>query len=204
MADLLIKDTTLTNIANAIREKFGSGLRYTPVEMISAIRGLTNATTFKRIVGRNGTTIDDTIGEVESLRSYALAGYESLTTVNFPQLRTMGDYALFDCPQLCNVNLPSLETIGNCCFQECIRLANLYLPVTTAIQDRAFCGCRTLERVVLGASTVCELGEDAFEDTPIADGVGYIYVPDALVQSYKNSAQWSGIQNQIRPLSELE
>ena len=42
----------------------------------------------------------------------------------------------------------------------------------------------------------------AFYNTPIANGTGYIYVADTLVDSYKTAENWSVYASQIKPLSE--
>jgi hypothetical protein len=43
---------------------------------------------------------------------------------------------------------------------------------------------------------------NAFADTPIASGTGYIYVPSALVDSYKAATNWSSYANQFRALED--
>lgn len=56
---------------------------------------------------------------------------------------------------------------------------------------------------ILNTETVCVLVDKiAFNSTPIANGTGYIYVPDALVNDYKKATNWSVYANQIKPLSE--
>lgn len=39
-------------------------------------------------------------------------------------------------------------------------------------------------------------------NTPITNGTGYVYVPDASVDAYKADSKWSAIENQIKPISE--
>ena len=45
---------------------------------------------------------------------------------------------------------------------------------------------------------------NAFQNTPIASGTGYIYVADNLVSTYKSATNWSAYASQIKGLSELE
>ena len=40
----------------------------------------------------------------------------------------------------------------------------------------------------------------AFKDTPIESGTGYVYVPSALVDSYKSATNWSTYADQIRAI----
>ncbi len=44
---------------------------------------------------------------------------------------------------------------------------------------------------------------NAFANTPIAQGTGYIYVPDNLVASFKTATNWSTYASQIKGVSEL-
>ena len=61
-----------------------------------------------------------------------------------------------------------------------------------------------IKTLVLRASDVCSLGSTKIlENSLIATGEGYIYVPDNLVNSYKTATNWSTYANQIKPLSEL-
>lgn len=39
-------------------------------------------------------------------------------------------------------------------------------------------------------------------NTPIKNGTGYVYVPDASVDAYKADSKWSAIESQIKPISE--
>lgn len=71
------------------------------------------------------------------------------------------------------------------------------------ISHHAFCGCHNLSVVIInGTGAVGTGGEGMFEGTPIADGSGYIYVPDALIEEYKVAEYWSMYAAQFRPLSE--
>ena len=45
-------------------------------------------------------------------------------------------------------------------------------------------------------------GKGAFNMSPIASGTGYIYVPAALVDSYKAASNWSTYANQIRAIED--
>ena len=61
-----------------------------------------------------------------------------------------------------------------------------------------------IQTLVLRASNVCSLGSTKIlENSLIATGEGYIYVPDNLVNLYKTATNWSTYANQIKPLSEL-
>ena len=74
----------------------------------------------------------------------------------------------------------------------------------TNINSYAFYGCKSLTSIKLAnTSKICTLSDsNAFNNTPIANKAGYIYVPDELVEQYKKSTNWSVYASQIKLLSE--
>lgn len=84
-------------------------------------------------------------------------------------------------------------------------LETVTLPDTiTVIGALAFYSCTNLTTVIINSPTLCELvAIDTFERTPIANGSGYIYVPNNLVGTYKVAKNWSTYSSQIKALSEL-
>ena len=62
--------------------------------------------------------------------------------------------------------------------------------------------CLALDTLIVRSSSAT-LGYMGLEGTPIANGNGYIYVPDADVETYKTATNWSTYANQIKGLSEL-
>ena len=128
----------------------------------------------------------------------------ALETVNLPECTTVGEYAVSSCEKLQNVNIPKCTIIESNTFQLSKSLKKIDLNVIERISDGAFWGCELLECVkILNTKTVCVLtSKYALHNTPIANGTGYIYVPDALVNDYKKATNWSAFANQIKPLSE--
>lgn len=67
-------------------------------------------------------------------------------------------------------------------------------------------GYKGLYNLVIRTESVCTLSlapATAFgTDSPLVLGTGYVYVPDSLVDSYKEATNWSVIADQIKPLSE--
>ena len=49
---------------------------------------------------------------------------------------------------------------------------------------------------------VCTLGGDGLYYTKIHSGQGYVYVPAALVDSYKAAANWQNYADQIRAIED--
>ena len=77
------------------------------------------------------------------------------------------------------------------------------LPCVTFIKEYAFYGAKYMTTLVLRSETMCTLKDiTAFSDTPQVNGTGYIYVPRALVDSYKAETNWSTMLNQFRALED--
>ena len=129
--------------------------------------------------------------------------YTSLLSVELPKCTNVGDLAFNECKKLQNVNIPKCIIIKFGTFQYC-NFKKIDLNVVEKIEAYAFWNCKLLECVkILNTETVCALAnKSAFSNTPIENGTGYIYVPDALVNDYKKATNWSVYANQIKPLSE--
>ena len=164
--------------------------------------------------------------EITKVRARGLYMRESLIAVNLPKCTTVDDAAFYYCTSLENVNLPECTNIDASAFRDCKKLQNVNIPKCTIIGDSAFESCKFLKKIdlnvverisdsafqgcellecvkILNTKTVCVLtSKYALHNTPIANGTGYIYVPDALVNDYKKATNWSVFANQIKPLSE--
>ena len=164
--------------------------------------------------------------EITKVRYRGLYKRESLISIDFPKCTTVGEYAFQNCLALSNVNLPECVDVDSSAFSYCEKLQNVNIPKCTIINYSVFGFCKSLKKIdlnvvekikayafwnckslecvkILNTETVCALADkDAFSNTPIANGTGYIYVPDALVNDYKKATNWSVYANQIKPLSE--
>ena len=128
---------------------------------------------------------------------------KTLTTIDLPAATSIGDYAFYECTALTTVNLPAATSIGWNAFNGCTSLTTIDLPVVTSMDSNAFYGCTALTTLIIRSSTICSLGNTkAFESTPIASGTGYVYVPRALVNSYKSATNWSAYAAQIRAIED--
>ena len=90
-------------------------------------------------------------------------------------------------------------------FGYCERLKKVTLPSTLVrIVDYTFYRCSALATVIVRATTPPSLGANVFNNTPIAQGTGHIYVPDASLEAYKTATNWVSFADRIHPLSEIE
>ena len=110
-----------------------------------------------------------------------VARAETLTEYKNARITTIGEYAFGYCTSLQTVDLLNVSSIG----------AN------------AFAYCEALSALILRAGTVVILNSlYALNGTPIKGGTGYIYVPSALVESYKVADQWSNYASQFRAIED--
>ena len=102
----------------------------------------------------------------------------------------------------------SLATNFSFCFQRCTALKTINLSgwvnPNTVNTSSMFNNCAALEALIIDGESVFNLSNaSGLETSGIGLGTGYVYVPDALVESYKAAQYWSSYANNIKPLSEL-
>ena len=116
---------------------------------------------------------------------------------------SIGQCAFDSCSALTTADFPAVTNIGSSAFQSCSALTTANFPVATSIGSSAFSYCSKLTALILRSETMATLSSTgAFSSTPIASGTGYIYVPRALVDSYKAASNWSTYASQIRALED--
>ena len=150
------------------------------------------------------TVTEVTSSDVTTIGTNAFANCDQLISIDFPNATSVGGSAFNSCSKLETATIPKVTTIEGNGFYGCSKLNNLELPVITSIETRAFRNCSSLTKLVIGGSSVATLANtDAFSNTPIASGSGYIYVPDSLVSSYQSASSWSTYSAQIKSVNEL-
>lgn len=125
---------------------------------------------------------------------------ESIDDSNFPSLTMIGDKAFEYCYELKKVEHSLITTIGEYAFNACPKLEEVDLKSTVSIGNYAFKTAKKLKTLILRSNTVCELlgtKNNTFYSTL------YLYVPSALVESYKTATNWSDFPTgYIRALEE--
>lgn len=166
-------------------------------------------------------------GKVTNIEAWKYFSYSNITAAKFPYTTDIGNSAFCNCSNLVSVNFPLVTHIGNNAFAGCSTLVSVYLPLVEifggsvfkgdsalevvdfpkldVIWELVFSDCTALKTVILRLNRVSQLKTaDVFDNTPIANGTGYIYVPDDLVEQYKTANNWSTYASQIKPISDLE
>ena len=141
---------------------------------------------------------------LEEAGSNVFQGCSQLTKASLPLLTVAENYAFRDCVNLVSVDLHSLANVSAGAFWGCSQLTRVDLPAASQISAGAFRDCSLLDTVILRKEdAICTLSNtNAFNGTPIASGTGFVYVPTALVDSYKTAAVWSTYANQVRAIED--
>lgn len=107
---------------------------------------------------------------------------------------------------------PNLESISGWgwCLNGCTNVTRAYFPKLGNFTSNDLTNNFRLVTLVLGKTDgICTIpSADHFNNTPIAGRIyesgelGYVYVPAALVDTYKSDVYWSAFANQIRAIED--
>lgn len=203
LEDALITHTVVSEYANDRVTFVGYGTFY-------------GSANLKSISFLNATSIED----------YAFYGCRKLDTMNIPHLKTVGAYAFLganfasldltgvetvetygfaNMPQCKSIKAPHLITVTASAFRGTgtTLLTVADLGCATSIGAMAFYWNKNLETLIIRTESLCALANtNALSNSKIAGGTGYIYVPSALVDSYKAATNWSNYASQFRAIED--
>lgn len=178
MANVLVEESSLSNIASAIRGKNGSTAVYKPGEMAAAISNLSTggssggssdnedgllANTLVNYENTTATKIRDeffmdstklvtaTFTNVSNVGYRVFRNCKVLTQVSLPNVTAVKDDCFSYCPQLSNVNLSNAKQIGFRAFTNCTSLTSINLPRLETLEGSAFFDCSNLAKADLGS-----------------------------------------------------
>ena len=163
--------------------------------------------------------------EVTTIGEYAFDSCTNLKAVNMPKLQTINQRGFGTCESLTDLSFPSLTTIEQNGLYMCKNLTNLFIPNILKVGSNALLNCTSLEIIDLGSANlvynfcgsctklkaiiirktaaICKaMSALSFISTPLASGQGFIYVPSALVDTYKTASNWSAHASLFRPLED--
>ena len=135
--------------------------------------------TTTKLIERTITILNDPYERITELGMRACSGCSALTSVNLPVAISIDDYAFTSCTSLTTVDLAVASSLGNKVFNTDSNLNTLILRKSDGI---------------------CTAGTTVLNLTAIASGSGYIYVPSALVNTYKSASNWSTYSARFRAL----
>ena len=138
---------------------------------------------------------------VKKIEQTAFVFCKSLRTIELSENITSLEYGTFTgCEQLVSITIPeNVKTIGTHVFANCIGLKSINLPASLeSIGSRAFANCASLKEIQCLAKDMPSTNSDTFIETFL--GNASLYVPNDVVDNYKNIAPWSAFGN-IYPIS---
>ncbi len=163
---------------------------------------------------------------VKSIIAYGCRGWSKLKTVNLPEATSIGTYAFYYCTAMTSFNAPKVTSLGTYAFYNsavktvnfpvatglaqnvfysCGSLAKADFGVASKINQAAFAYCESLVALILRKSdSICTLAvaTNGFQGSAIANGTGYIYVPAALIETYKTATNWVNYASQFRAIED--
>lgn len=127
----------------------------------------------------------------------------NLISVDAPNVKVIG-YNAFYGAGILSLDLPNLVEMGSDTCVKCANLERANLGKVNAVTSWTFTNCSALKTLILpNTAKISTLqATNAFDATPIASGNGYIYVPRALIDSYKTATNWSVFANQFRAIED--
>lgn len=211
------------DIADAIREKLGVQTAYKPGEMAAAIASISggggaNNNWAEAMAGSTTEIVDN---DIVTIRRGGLAGnssYTWITKYSSNSLIEVKGYGFYYQNKITEIKLSALRTLygtgsfiedGGNQFGRCTALKKIDLPVFDgAIYAGTFLYCSSLKALILRSQTMATLSASgAFNNSAIhtnsaGGGTGYIYVPSALVNTYKAASNWSQYSNSFRAIED--
>lgn len=225
--DTFPKVTSFSNYYGASSTIFGACTSLESVEW-SSLERVNTPSLFKSCTALKSVNLPN-FTELGSYGFGLFEGCSALKTVNLPNLVNVGVncHSTFSgCKALESVNLPKCTTVGSNTFKDCESLHYLRLPSVTTCSggyyfangpswiDLAVCTSlsgsniiaktKTFKGLLLRSPTVCTLDATSpfADNTTMENGTAHIYVPRALVNSYKSATNWSVWASQFRALED--
>lgn len=154
------------------------------------------------LLGNTMTELNN--GIVTSLRTRIFQGATKLVTANLPSVTSIGAYAFYQCSGLVTVKLPKLTSVSTQCFYSCTKLKHADCGQLGNIPAQTFNACSALTELILRkTSAICTLSNvNGVNNSPIGKGTGYVYVPSALIETYKGNSAWSTFESQFRAIED--
>ena len=166
MSKVLVTESYLTDIGNAIRNKNGSYDTYKPSEMAGAINDITTQdnTVLNSILDRSisGNYVNNDLTEVGR---YAFYACENLTSATFTKVIKINNGGFSYCRSLESISLPEVKEIKATAFNDC-GLKSISMPkieVLSSDQDSWGIFDSSPITTINIPSTIKSIGKNAFE-----------------------------------------
>lgn len=165
---------------------------------------LPNCTAIKGNGFYNCTAITElNLPKVTSIAQNGLSTLTALTQLCLPSVVNLtGMHGITGCSKLTHVILPSVTKIGNYAITWSTKFWYLDCGSPSPVTISFGFANSNLKTLIIRSTTVSTLSATFDSNIPLAKGTGYIYVPRALVDSYKAATNWSKYAEQFRALED--
>ena len=172
MSKVLVTESYLTAIGDAIRSKNSSTDRYKPSEMAGAINDITTQdnTVLNSILDRSisGDYVNNDLTEVGV---YAFVNCNNLTTATFTKATKIRGNAFYFCGSLESISLPEVKEIEASSFNYCSSLESISMPKIEVLgsdyDDNGIFDYDYQMTTINIPSTIQSIGKNAFKDTNV-------------------------------------
>lgn len=171
MSKVLVTESYLTDIGDAIRSKNGGSTKYKPSEMAAAIKSLTGGS------GQDNTVLNSILDksisgnyvneDVTEIGEYAFSYCKNLTSATFTKATKVCDSAFSDALSLKSISLPEVKTIESQAFLWGA-LTSINMPKIEVLGTDSdwwgifdYCPITTINI----PSTIKSIGKNTFENT---------------------------------------
>lgn len=191
MTKMLVEDTSLVAVADAIRTKGGTtNALVFPDGFVSAIEGIQSGTNYA-IAIVDGSLTEITADMLEGCTKIRKNVFSEASIYNavLPETVTSIETNAFRDNPLSTIVLPSkLTSIGTYAFYNCVWLTSVLIPSeVTSIGVNAFRNCSRLTTLEMKPTTPPTLGSYAIANS----GLTQIIVPAGSLSAYQSATNWS-------------
>ena len=222
-----IESSWLAGIGEEYRRISDTFKRLTPNKLLTGFKNLPKTQDYQWLENSTMTGSVDVTVNSEKVDEIPECLKAVVTSVDLPNAVTVNVDVFNSCLNLTTANCPVVTVIDKSAFGECEKLTSINAPLVTTIRDFAFVrtAIQKADFPVLATigngvfrqtnlTTLILRKSDSIVDasaepvgnflyaTPIHSGGGYIYVPLALIESYKVATGWSDYANQIRAIED--
>ena len=158
--------------------------------------------------------------EVETVGAYSFSNMKEMTALNLPKVTYAGERFVDSCPALATIDLAEVVEVGNFAFAYNQGLKEIRAPKLEKLGSYAFyktsvelvdirgatlgyelSGVPNLTTLILRNDLMVVTGPN-LNDTVIAAGEGFIYVPSKMLSSYASHSDWSAYASQLRAIED--
>ena len=127
--------------------------------------------------------------------------------IKVPKLKSIWSYAFRNNNILEEVDVSGCTSAGLACFAGDTAIQKIDFPALQSLAySQHWMNCSSLETLILRyeGGVVGLPNVNCLTGTPIEAGTGYVYVPSALVDSYKAATNWATYAGQIRSIEDYQ